>query len=273
MQIRTDQFIYAFALGASSCGMAFAQEAAGPAVKSINGKISLGYTHANDANQGSGGFAVGSLAFPITHSFGAQVDIGANGLDTSAGQLNDTRGAGLHLFTRDPSKYLIGVYGHILDVDTVAGKIRNTRVGIEGEYYLDDYTIRGFIGEDRVSGIGPKTDFDSIDFSVSRFFGDNMQVSLGAERSFGSTDGSIGIEYLTSVSGTQVSLFGDASFGDSGTQLTVGTSIYFGSGGMSLKDVHRRNDPPSRLSSAAGSGYFQALASGGLVKVLTQKPT
>lgn len=271
MHIKTVQIMCAFALGASSQSMAIAEETTGPAVESVNGKISLGYTHANDSNQGSGGFAVGSLSFPIAHSFGAQIDIGTDGLDTSGGQLSDTRGAGLHLFMRDPSTYLIGVYGHILNVDTTAGTIRNTRVGIEGEYYLSDYTIQGFIGQDRVSGVGAKTDFDSIDLSVSRFFGDNTLVSIGAERSFGNTDGSVGVEYLTTIAGTEASVFGNASFGDSGTQLTVGTSIYFGSGGMSLKDVQRRNDPPSRLTSAAGSGYFQALASGGLTKVPSPK--
>ncbi len=254
----------AVVLGATSSTAAFGQEAVGPAVETINGKISLGYTNSADAAQGSGAFAVGSLAFPVTSSFGAQIDVGTDRLDTSANQMNGTSGAGLHVFYRDPSSYLLGVYGHVVNSDTAAGSLRNTRIGVEGEIYLGDYTVQGFVGQDEVSGLGATNRFDVFDITVNRYLGDMMMVSVGAERAFGRTDGSIGLEYMTALGGSQTALFAEASFGDSGNKLTAGVSVYFGSNGMSLKGVHRRNDPPSRLGSAARTGYFQTLTSGAL---------
>lgn len=264
MNYKSINILGAALVGATGSTAVYAQDQSGPAVESLNGKLSFGYTHSSYATQGSGAFAVGSLAFPVTTSVGAQFDLGTDRLDTSANQMNGTNGVGLHVFTRDPSSYLIGVYGHVVKSKTAAGTLRNTRIGLEGEIYLSDYTVQGFIGQDRVSGLGTTDRFEAIDIAVSRFIGDNMIVSLGAERAFDNTDGFIGLEYMTSMSGPQTALFAEAGFGDSGTKLSAGVSVYLGSNGMSLKDVHRRNDPPSRLGSVARTGYFQSLTAGAL---------
>ena len=74
-----------------------------PAVSALNGKFSIQGGLFSDEPTALG---LGSLSIPLTHSFGIQLDGALGSLD------GDTlRGAGVHLFHRDPAKFLLGAYG------------------------------------------------------------------------------------------------------------------------------------------------------------------
>jgi hypothetical protein len=87
-----------------------------PAVDGFNGKIE-GY--GGGANHSSGFYgAEGSLSFPLAQQVGLQIDGGVGSFNHSG----TSRGAG-HLFWRDPSVGLIGVYGSYSHWDGDGGVI------------------------------------------------------------------------------------------------------------------------------------------------------
>ena len=77
----------------------------------------------------------GSASVPVGGDFGLQID----GL---AGEINpeDFQGVGLHVFWRDPARGLLGLttsYTELADIGA-------TRVGVEGEYYRDRFTLAAY---------------------------------------------------------------------------------------------------------------------------------
>jgi len=102
-----------------------------PAVSGLNGKISLEGGALDEA-----GFAAlkGSVSLPIGQQFGVQ-------LDGSVGILDEefVGGVGGHLFWRDPSFALLGIYGSYTAIEAFDGEI--ARLGVEGEYYWNQFTL------------------------------------------------------------------------------------------------------------------------------------
>jgi hypothetical protein len=102
-----------------------------PAVAPTNLKI----TGAGTSTDGEGGwFFGGALTAPIGERWGIQVEGGAAGND-----FDTVTGVGGHIFTRDPSSYLLGIFAayaseDVLDLDA-------TRIGAEAEIYLNQLTI------------------------------------------------------------------------------------------------------------------------------------
>jgi hypothetical protein len=96
------------------------------------------------AGGSAGGRAVGaggaSVSFPVTHSIGAQ-------FDGALSQAGDTGGGevGAHLFTRDPSAYLVGGTFEW----TRFANINSYRYGAEAEVYLGDFTVAPAAGIQR----------------------------------------------------------------------------------------------------------------------------
>ncbi|WGH77484.1 hypothetical protein [Jannaschia ovalis] len=219
----------------------------GPAVESPNAKLSFGFSAAEEDAAGEGGFALGSVAVPLGHSFGAQVDLLVDDQENATDRFGASTGVALHLFARDPSRYLLGVYAHAIETDSIFGDIDATRYGIEGEYYLGDFTFSGFLGRDDLSGAGIDADFEAIELSAARYLGTMTEISFAGTRAFDNTDAAVGVEHMLGAGAGNMSLFGELGFGDSGTRLTAGVSVYLGSRGMSLRDIHRRNDPPTRM--------------------------
>ena len=110
----------------------------GPAVSGPNGKVSVeGGSYDDDA----AGIALGSFAVPLAHSFGLQ-------FDGAVGTIDDELlgGGGVHLFTRDPSSYLLGIYGSYHTWDD----INIWRTAAEAELYLGRFSLSGLGGYESV---------------------------------------------------------------------------------------------------------------------------
>ena len=108
-----------------------------PAVDGINGKIEpLGGSLADRAIYGS----KGSFSIPLGGQYGAQFDGALGGFDSRF--FGSVAG---HLFWRDPTRALLGVYVNHTHWD-VSGGVGVTQVAAEGEYYWNRWTLQGVAG-------------------------------------------------------------------------------------------------------------------------------
>jgi hypothetical protein len=105
-----------------------------PAVSGPNGKLSV--EGGSSADEGEG-VATGSFALPLGHAFGAQADAAVGSFDDEL-----LAGGALHLFTRDPSRYLLGLYGSYHTWDSM----NVWRAALEGELYIGQVTLEGIAG-------------------------------------------------------------------------------------------------------------------------------
>src|SRR5262249_12064699 len=115
-----------FGFGLAGTAAADGSNGRAPAVSQTNLKVTAEGGQADDE---SAFFVGGALTLPVGERFGLQVASGASGVD------GDTpSGARAHLFTRDPDRYLIGLfaaYAKENDFDLDA-----TRIGAEAELYM-----------------------------------------------------------------------------------------------------------------------------------------
>jgi len=96
-----------------------------PAVSGINGKISV--LGGSLFDEGYGALS-GSISVPVSVRYGLQLD---GSIGTHDGEF--IGGGSGHLFWRDPTIGLLGVYGSYTYHDALDGSV--SRIGIEGEYY------------------------------------------------------------------------------------------------------------------------------------------
>ncbi len=201
----------------------------------------------------------GSVSVPIGDRIGLQID----GLASSA------RGAffgggGAHLFTRDPAVGLLGAYGSATRSNALGGANRY-KAGVEGELYLDRFTISGVAGweQTRTGGVAFLGTFGGQNIfatgaTVNRFFNvvdlsyypvDNWRVSVGHRFTGGQHLAAVGTEYLFQLGGgTGMSAFVEGRIGDRNNRAVfAGVSFYFGQKDKSLIRRHREDDPPNRL--------------------------
>ncbi|MCC0030493.1 MAG: hypothetical protein H6891_09815, partial [Brucellaceae bacterium] len=177
-----------------------------PAVSGLNGKLEFGYLYneieiAPGVSLDSDAFiAQGAVSFPVTQKFGIQIDAG--GFTGDIGGF-DISGAGIggHVFWRDPDIALLGGYAHYVNTD-IAGVIDldNIRYGIEGELYLNRWSIEGFIGADYLkASVGPFSADDTF-FSgeavAAVYPVDNLRIFAGVHHAFDRTSFVAGGEYL-----------------------------------------------------------------------------
>lgn len=200
------------------------------AVSELNGKLegAGGYIDSNTVDGGR--YRVGgSITAPIGCEYGFQVD-------GKAGELGgpDAYGVGAHLFKRDPSSYLAGIYG---EYGSIGGNDL-FRVGVEAEKYLDDATISfiaGFEDSQRTS----EDAFGAV--RVGYYINDNFQINVGGAHFLTVTAATAGFEYQTDYS--NVSLFADAAVGSNDHKsIWVGVRYFFGPE-KTLKRRHREDDP------------------------------
>ncbi|MGX9354260.1 hypothetical protein ACS3SW_03590 [Roseobacteraceae bacterium S113] len=233
---------------------ALAQDQSLPAVGNVNGKLSFGYDSAGGDDDADRIFVNGALSFPVSNRLGAQLDLG--GTDASSG-------AGVHLFMRDPSSYLVGVYAHRVQSDTDLGTAQNLRYGLEAEGYFGNLTIAGFIGQDEVYNAGPSKTFDVVELDFDYYLSDNTLMSLSTQGAFEKEAATIGISHLYDAGGTSFAVSTSVGTYDGETTGSFGLTVFFGNDGKSLKEIHRQNDPRVRLGpSPTRSGYFDALKAG-----------
>ncbi|MEH6725641.1 MAG: hypothetical protein V7703_05730 [Hyphomicrobiales bacterium] len=227
-----------------------------PAVSGVNGKISL-EGGALDAE----GFAAlkGSVSLPLGQQFGLQ-------LDGSVGVLDEefVGGGGGHLFWRDPSMALLGIYGSYTTIEALDGDI--ARLGVEGEYYWNQFTLKGVIGAEFID-IDAPVDYDETNLfafsDLSYYASDNLELAVGHRYTGEKHALALGVEYQLSqqVFASGVSLFAEGRIGEDDYKgAWAGVRMYLGDD-KSLIRRHREDDPTDweednllGIVNAAGSG-------------------
>ncbi|MFK8034228.1 MAG: hypothetical protein AB8B94_08795 [Hyphomicrobiales bacterium] len=208
-----------------------------PAVSGINGKIAI-EGGALDAE----GFAAlsGSITLPVGYRYGLQ-------LDAMVGVVEDDfiGGVGGHLFWRDPSLGLLGIYGSYSGNEHVDGDI--SRIGVEGEYYWNQFTFKTVLGAEFIDINLPA--YDETNFfaftDLSYYAMDNLELSIGHRYTGESNALALGVEYQLDqqVFSSGVSLYAEGRIGEDSYQgAWAGVRMYLGDN-KSLIRRHREDDP------------------------------
>ena len=216
-----------------------------PAVAQTNFKLDAGGGEV--ASQGLG-YLQGSFSAPLGHSFGLQVDGAAGDWDhKSFGSVSG------HLFWRDPSEGLFGLYGtylasgvpdlRIFDVGsgtvTTSGHSSLYRGGAEAELYLGQWSLEGRVGFEG-EAIGGTHFFDRA--NVAFYPGDDFRLAVGQIYTGDRDHGSLTAEYQVSDR-LGLTLFAEGVTGDHSTSVFGGLRFYFGDPGKPLIGRQREDDP------------------------------
>ena len=217
-----------------------------PAVDGVNGKLSFegGPTYGGGEVYGGSG----SMSFPLGHQFGLQIDGVAGKIDGNS--IDDVKvfAGGAHLFWRDPSSGLIGVYGSVIHADLFNG-FTVYKGGLEGGVYLGRWTIEGIAGVAH-EDFGDTSAFGDIELAY--YPDDDLRVEIG----YGAMDDGqifkLGGEWAFVRHGqTARSAFVDSYIDDDGKGLAIaGLRFYFGKDDKTLIRRHREDDPQSASLSA-----------------------
>jgi hypothetical protein len=180
----------------------------------------------------------GAFTAPLGERFGFAIDAGY-----AQQEDNDVWGTGGHLFARDPESYLVGLFaayaeGNEFDIDV-------SRVGGEFELYMDNVTLGGYAGYQFSSQLGDKA-VGGIDF---KWYADqNFALSAGA---FGDEDATFGrgrLEWQPGFAALPGLAFNvEGVIGEDDYHSVMGGLTYYFGTPVSLKDRHRRQDPPSAI--------------------------
>jgi hypothetical protein len=207
-----------------------------PAVDGINFKVSA-LTGAIGGYHNHMLMVTASAPVPYFSSFGAQLDL-------ALGKYRDdytSAAAGAHVFWRDPSIGLLGIYGDWGYVNPEhAG-----RVGLEGSLYIDRWTIDAFVGKQFGQHVFTKI-VDEVDLSY--YFTDNLRASIGHRLTSRGNVGNVGFEFMPESLGGW-SVFGEAEHGeDDYYGGWLGIRYSFGTGSATtLIGRDRTGDPRTRL--------------------------
>ena len=224
-------------------GLAMAADPVGgqkPAVSAVNGKIEFqgGWAGMSGVSNSADFLGGATLSAPIGDRFGFQADIAASNT------FNQTMAGGaLHLFTRDPDLYLLGVTGGAFWTNNASAQI----IGPEVELYSGPLMLQAYGGfmNMNVAGVNSGKLFAIGD--ISFYPTDNFRLIVGAKDIADFKTAHAGLEYKFSetmpVSFTLDGKVGDNSF----AAVDVGLRFYFGGGDKSLKRRHREDDPPNRI--------------------------
>ena len=213
------------------------RQAALPAVSGLNAKVGgFGAALSGDA---AGGVFLG-LALPLGHDFGAQID----GLAGTVEGGDAFHGLGGHLFWRDPSRALVGIYASHVQWETDSagsgsGRSDLGKVGFESQLYLGRLSLEGlaayqFGSDDGFAGKGavayyPRDDL-RLHVAVTHYAGPGFAASTGLE--------------WAPHSGRGMSLFADVGVDEShDVRALVGLKFYAARNDKSLIARHREDDP------------------------------
>lgn len=232
----------AIAIVAPAMGADFNPEmASGCAVSGFNGKLegAGGYYEDETTNSNGRGHGAASVSLPLGCMWAVQVD-GAYGAIGPA----EAGGVAAHLFTRDPSSYLFGIYGSYSNVDDA---INNDifRIGGEAEFYLGQISFEALVGYEDADTLGD----DWFASATAAYYAtDNLRL-YGGYRHFLSADtGVVGIEWQPDDLGLPVSLFAEGQVGsDDYVSVLGGVRFYFGGDDKSLMRRHREDDPKNLI--------------------------
>lgn len=205
--------------------------AAPQAVSAANAKVGV----FGGSIDGLSGWGVnGAVSLPLHDTWGLQID----GLGGAAGG-STFWGVGGHLFWRDPTVALFGVYASWVDWSPIGAQVG--KVGGEFEIYHGAWTIGGDL-------VGQGGSFSGLAGSINlaAYLTDDLKVSGGYR--FLQGIGSIGdasIEWQHDTSG--IALFANGSWGQSGYQTIIGGIKFYAGPQKSLIRRNREDDPPIAL--------------------------
>ena len=189
--------------------------------------------------------ALGSYALPIGHMLGLQFDTAVGSIDGEV-----LGGGGVHLFTRDPSSHLLGIYGSYHtwnDIDI-------WRAAAEGELYLGRFTLGGIAGYESVETPSTLNGTPMIALDDGHFFAqtdlayyvtDDFKLYGGYRYINEVSLGAAGAEFLFRAGDVPISVFANANFGqEEHTRITSGFKVYLGEApSKSLIARNRTSDP------------------------------
>ncbi|MEQ1867469.1 MAG: hypothetical protein ABL996_22765, partial [Micropepsaceae bacterium] len=207
-----------------------------PAVSPTNVKI----TGAGTSVNGEGGwFFGGALTAPLGERWGIQAEGAISGNDSDT-----VTGFGGHIFTRDPSSYLLGIFAAYASEDTF--DLDATRLGAEAEIYLSQLTIMAKAGYQFSDTAALDTAFGDIE--LRWYISDDFALSGGGAFDETTSIGRIGAEWRPGFAALPGLAFRvDGAWGDDDYESYLGGITYYFGADASLKDRHRKQDPDSAL--------------------------
>jgi hypothetical protein len=198
-----------------------------PAVSAPNAKIGA-FGGSIDGAHGWG--ALGAFSLPLHNQWGLQVD----GLGGSAG--GDTFwGAAGHLFWRNPTHGLLGLYASTVDWSGAGAEVR--KLGVEAELYAGAWTLAGTLAAQSgtFSGIAGN-------LTAAFYLHDNFRLDARYQFLEGVGNiGGVGIEWQHNQSG--LALFGSGNWGEHGYSTVIGGVKFYAGPRKSLVRRQREDDP------------------------------
>ncbi len=193
------------------------------------------------------GIATGLFTAPLGHSFGAQIDVQAGGVNSEA-----YWGTGAHLFWRDPNVGMLGVaYSYQQWSNANFGWINATtrdiktanlhRGGVQGELYLSRLTLSGYAGyqdgNTREGAFGHLT--------LKYYATDDLSFHVAGDHYAGRNMIRGGLEYRPNLSVLpNLAFFAEGGYGTHEYGMaTAGVRYYFGKSTPNLIVRDRRSDP------------------------------
>jgi len=235
-------------------------EAYQPAVDGVNWKLGgLGGSLARESLYAG----IGALSLPLGGQFGLQLD-GAGGSYASRG----LAAGGAHLFWRDPSRGLVGIYGSATHWDQFGGLTVGNVAG-EVEAYWGRWSLQGIagveFGNSKTETIGNLIEtydvrtrfFDKV--NLAYYLTDNWKAFVGHRYLGGKNALAHGTELAFPVNGPVMgSMFVEGRIGQDDFQgVWGGLRFYVGQKDKTLIQRHRQDDPiewtPETLFSSTNS--------------------
>lgn len=208
-----------------------------PAVSGVNAKV--GAFGSSLGDESAGGAFIG-LALPLGHRFGAQID-GIVGMQEGGDAFQGVAG---HLFWRDPSRALFGIYASHLRWDGVSlggitGGAEVNKVGLETQLYLGRVSLEGLAGYQFGSDTGLVAKG-----TIAYYPRDDLRLHVGVTHYEGpGLAGFAGLEWAP-LRGSGLSLFADVGVDEnSDLRSLAGVKFYFSREDKSLIRRHREDDP------------------------------
>jgi hypothetical protein len=215
---------------------AAASAAADPAVEPTNVKVTGA---AVDVEGESGTFFSGALTAPLGDSWGVQLEAGVTNPD--GGSVSGFAG---HIFTRDPSSYLLGLFAAYATEDEF--DLDATRLGAEAEIYLSQVTLLAKVGYQFSDVSSVEGAFGDIE--LRWYVSDDFALAAGGNFDESGSFGRLGAEWRPGIAALPGLAFRvDGVMGDDDYDSLLGGITYYFGADASLKDRHRKQDPDSAL--------------------------
>lgn len=204
-----------------------------PAVSELNAKFAVVGGIFEDFGVG---LVEGSIALPVTHQTGFQLD-GLAGVGDDGGIF----GGGAHLFWRDPSVGLLGVYGGLTSVDVNNNDYTHFAGGLEAAAYVGQFSLETIVGLE--GGDDVEDGFFTIT-NLAYYPMDDLRLYAGVRYIQEDLTGAVGAEYQFDPNGARHALgvFAEGRFGDNDAEVWGGLRVYFGRPNT-LIGRHREDDP------------------------------